>query len=262
MELILQMVGIGFSILFLVMCVLWVIELKTGNAAIVDAGWGNGFAVLAIVYFFMGDGSFDRRLFMAAMVVFWGLRLSAYLLVDRILAKKPEDGRYVEIRRRWKTNIHLKFFFFFQFQTVLVTVLSFPFLLMSLNPEPGLSWLEWTGFAVWATGLIGESIADRQLKRFKDDPANAGKVCQEGLWKYSRHPNYFFEWVVWIGYFLAALSSPYGWISILSPLAMLYILTQVTGIRMTEEQSIRSRGDAYREYQRTTSAFVPWFRSV
>jgi steroid 5-alpha reductase family enzyme len=104
-------------------------------------------------------------------------------------------------------------------------------------------------------------VADQQLKRFRQDPANKGKVCQTGLWNYSRHPNYFFEWLVWVAFFLAAAATPLGWLTVYCPALMLYFLFRVTGIPATEEQSIRTKGEAYREYQRTTSVFVPWKKS-
>src|SRR3972149_965597 len=262
MELILQMTLTALGILVVMMTTLWWIGIKIGNAAVVDVGWGGGVAMLVLVYFFLGDGLFDRRLLMAGMGVFWGVRLSAHLLVDRILAKKPEDGRYAEIRRKWKTGINLKMFLFYQFQALLIVVLSLPFLFMALNQDAGFTWMEWAGFAIWGIGVIGESVADAQLRRFKKDPANQGTVCQDGLWNYSRHPNYFFECVIWIGYCVAALPSPYGWASFNSALIMAYILTRVTGIPMTEEQAVRTKGDAYRAYQRTTSPFIPWFKRV
>ena len=118
------------------------------------------------------------------------------------------------------------------------------------------------GIALWLIGLLGESLADRQLARFRADPANKGKVCRTGLWNYSRHPNYFFEWLVWVGYAVFALGSPWGWLGLLAPALMLHFLRNVTGIPMTEELSLKSKGDAYREYQRTTSAFVPWFKQA
>ena len=107
--------------------------------------------------------------------------------------------------------------------------------------------------------LCGEALSDFQMQRFKADRANDGKVCEAGLWRYSRHPNYFFESLIWWGFFIAALSSPHGWVTIICPLLMLYLLFQVTGIPLTEEYAIKSKGELYRAYQRTTNAFVPWF---
>ena len=118
--------------------------------------------------------------------------------------------------------------------------------------------IEWAGAVVWAIGLIGEAAADAQLARFKANPANRGRTCRDGLWRYSRHPNYFFEWTIWVGFFIVALGSPFGWATLVAPSLMLYILLYVTGIPAAEAASLRSRGDEFREYQRTTSAFVPW----
>jgi steroid 5-alpha reductase family enzyme len=108
-------------------------------------------------------------------------------------------------------------------------------------------------------GMVGEAIADWQLEKFKKDPANKGKTCTAGLWNYSRHPNYFFEWLMWIGCATIALASPWGWLGLLSPALILYFLLGATGIPATEAQALRSRGDEYRAYQRSTNAFVPWF---
>jgi steroid 5-alpha reductase family enzyme len=112
---------------------------------------------------------------------------------------------------------------------------------------------------LWLLAMLGESAADAQLNRFRSDPANKGKTCRVGLWNYSRHPNYFCEWLVWVAYFIYALGSPGGWMAVYAPALMYLFLTKVTGIKATEEHAVRSRGEDYREYQRTTNAFFPWF---
>jgi steroid 5-alpha reductase family enzyme len=249
----------GFVALFVLMCFIWLWFRSIQNAAVVDVGWGNGFAIMAVTAFFLTSGWLDRKILVAALVVFWGERLTLHLLIDRVLGGKPEDGRYTQMREKWKTNLNAKFFGFFQFQTLLVVLLSAPFTLAMMNPDPAFSLFDIVGAILWLVGLIGESVSDAQLRAFKGRAENKGKTCRNGLWKYSRHPNYFFEWIIWVGYGVIALGAPYGWIGMISPIAILYILTQLTGIPLTEEQAIRSRGDDYREYQRTTSAFVPWF---
>jgi steroid 5-alpha reductase family enzyme len=130
-------------------------------------------------------------------------------------------------------------------------------LIACLNPEPRLHVLEVAGVAIWLTGLLGESVADGQLAAFKRNASNRGKVCDVGLWRYSRHPNYFFEWTIWIGYAVFALASPWGWLALAMPALMLHFLINVTGVKATEEQALRSKGELYREYQRRTSMFVP-----
>jgi steroid 5-alpha reductase family enzyme len=129
-----------------------------------------------------------------------------------------------------------------------------------MNPSPNISWLEWLGAGVWGIGLLGEALSDAQMQRFKSDPGNRGSVCQVGLWRYSRHPNYFFESVIWWGFWIFACGSAWGWVTFYAPAMILYFLLRVTGIPLTEKCAVENKGDAYREYQRTTSAFVPWFR--
>ena len=249
----------GLAVLVVMMTVLWLVFLRINNAAIVDVGWGMGYSLIALMSCLMTDGVTARKVLVTAMVVLWGSRLALHLLFDRVLSGKPEDGRYQDIRARWGGNLNAKFFLFFQVQSVLILLLSAPVFLAEGNPDRAISPLEWAGVAVWAAALIGETLADRQLKGFKSDPGNSGRTCRAGLWNYSRHPNYFFEWMIWVGYFLIALPAPAGWIAAVSPLLMLLILVRLTGIPLSEAQALRTRGDDYREYQRTTSAFVPWF---
>jgi steroid 5-alpha reductase family enzyme len=150
-------------------------------------------------------------------------------------------------------------FWFFEMQALLLAILSAPFLLICLNANPVVTPLELAGVVVFVIAVCGESLADRQLARFRADPSNRGKVCDAGLWRLSRHPNYFFEWLIWVSYFLMASATAYGWISIYCPALMLFFLLRVTGIPMTERLSLQSKGQAFADYQRRTSAFVPWF---
>jgi steroid 5-alpha reductase family enzyme len=255
---ILHLVLPGAALVILMMFVLWLIHLGIGNASIVDPGWALGLPLLAVTYAVLGSGYVWRRWLLAGMAAVWGLRLGSHLL--RRIVGKPEEGRYQELRRQWKNHLALKFFLFFEFQALLDLLLSLPFLLAALNPEHALLPLEFAGTAVWLVALAGEAVADAQLAAFKRDPSSHGQVCQRGLWNYSRHPNYFFEWLIWVAWALFALASPYGWIAIVCPLLMFYFLFRVTGIPATEAQALRSKGEAYRRYQQTTSAFVPWFR--
>lgn len=240
------------------MLVLWLVHLALRNAAIVDAGWAGGLALLGAIYGAAGDGWATRKTMVAAMALVWGLRLALYLLFTRVLGH-AEEGRYVQLRKEWAAHIPLKFFFFFEFQALLCVVLSAPFLLAVVNPAPELSPLEYAGAALWLVAICGEVAADVQLSRFKADPRNKGKTCRAGLWNLSRHPNYFFEWLIWMAFAVFALASPYGYVGLLSPALILFFLFKVTGIPATEAQALRSRGDDYRRYQETTSAFVPWF---
>jgi len=242
-----------------VMFILWLISLQTHNASIVDPGWTIGLLICALIYALAGHGYGVRKALLVFMTGVWACRLGLYLFFTRIW-QQPEEGRYQQLRKEWKSNSNFKFLLFFEFQALLDVVLSVPFLVAALNPPPELSFLEIAGLATWAVAMVGEAIADTQLNRFKKNPANKGKTCQVGLWNYSRHPNYFFEWLIWVAWFLFALGSPYGWVAVICPLLMLYFLFKVTGIPATEAQALRSRGEDYRRYQQTTSIFVPWFK--
>jgi steroid 5-alpha reductase family enzyme len=243
-----------------VMAGVWFVAMRIRNAGIVDVAWAGTFGVLAAIYALAGRGYGPRKILICSMMILWSLRLTAYLY-RRVAGMHPEeDGRYQQLREAWSKNLGARLFWFFQLQGLLNVLLSVPVLLACLNPELGLRWLEWVGAGIWVIAVAGESLADRQLERFKADPRNRGSVCQSGLWYYSRHPNYFFEWLVWLSYFVFALASPFGYFTLYCPLLMLFFLFRVTGIPLTEEQAVRSKGDAYREYQQTTSAFVPWLK--
>ena len=252
------LVLIGTAAVCGMMFVLWLIHIPMRNAAIVDAGWSFGLASLGVIYAMGGDGWQPRRILVATLALIWGLRLGLYLLFTRIIGH-AEEGRYVELRRKWGRNIKFKFLVFFEFQAILDVVLSGPFLFAAFGSSTEFSPLEIAGVIIWIIAILGELIADAQLTRFKKNPANKGKSCQVGLWHYSRHPNYFFEWLIWVGLALISTASPLGYLGWLSPALILYFVLGLTGIPATEAQALRSRGDEYRAYQRTTSAFIPWF---
>lgn len=236
----------------------WLISVRIRNYGLLDAAWSYGVAILAPFYALMGPGDPIRKWAMTATGVAWSLRLGTYIL-RRVISHHPvEDARYQTLRARWPGSA--MFLLFFELQAVLAVVFSLPFLLMAFNPEPGLKPVEVLGLLLALISLGGETLADSQMKAFKADSGNQGKVCQAGLWHYSRHPNYFFEFMIWTGFFLAALGSPWGWTTLVCPLLMLHFLLNVTGVKLSEEYSLKSKGEAYRDYQRTTSAFVPWFR--
>jgi steroid 5-alpha reductase family enzyme len=242
-----------------IFALLYLVARRMDNYGIVDIAWSYAFGALATLYALLGPGWPVRRALIAAMTVMWSARLGTHLFV-RVMGHHPvEDGRYRQLRQDWAANFPAKMFGFFQMQAASVVLLGAAFLLACLNPAPTLHPLELAGAALWLVAISGEALADAQLAAFKRDSAGQGRVCDAGLWRYSRHPNYFFEWLIWVAYFVFALASPWGGIAIVGPASILYLLLRVTGIPMTEKQSIRSRGDVYRRYQQTTSAFVPWF---
>ncbi len=231
---------------------------RIDNYSIVDVVWSYAFGILTAFYAVAGHGWLPRRLAICAMVVVWSVRLGTHLAV-RVRDHHPgEDGRYVTMRQDWGDQLPSRMFRFYQTQALSVVVLAMPFLLACVNPVEHFALVEVAGLILCVVGLVGESVADAQLARFKGNRANAGRVCDVGLWRVSRHPNYFFEWTIWVGFWLVACAAgPWGVATVASPAIILYLLLRVTGVPLSEAQSLRSRGDAYRRYQRTTSVFIP-----
>ena len=234
----------------------WLVSLKIRNYGLLDVAWSYGVAILAPLYAILGSGLPMRRWIGLALGAAWSLRLGTYILLRVIKHHPTEDVRYQTLRARWPGAG--MFLLFFQLQAVLVAVFAIPFLLLSFDSRPGFGILEILGWGLAVISLVGESLADSQLKSFKQNPANHGQVCAVGLWRYSRHPNYFFEALIQVAFCLMAWSAPYGWVTLLNPLLMLYFLLRVTGIPLTEEYALKSKGEAYRKYQRTTNALIPW----
>jgi steroid 5-alpha reductase family enzyme len=243
-----------------VMVAAWGIHLVRKNASWVDVGWAGTLGLLAVLYGALGGGYGPRRLIVAVVVGVWSLRLTLHLL-HRVLTE-PEDPRYAEMRARWGGNLHVKFFVLFLGQGVLDVLLALPFLFAAVDPRPVLHPALIAGALLAMVAMMGEATADAQLRAFKANPLSKGQVCRVGLWGWSRHPNYFFDWLVWCGFALLGIASPWGWLGLIGPVLMLYFLTRVTGIAATEAHALKSRGEAYARYQREVSAFVPWPPSV
>jgi steroid 5-alpha reductase family enzyme len=232
--------------------VLWLVAQRTKNAAIVDVGWAASFTLVVAVFAWRAP---IIPWPIAIVVVAWSLRLTLYL-VARGAATGPEEGRYVELRRKWSPHSGRRFFLFFQAQALLTGILSLAFVVPFLE-SPAYPAFVWVGVATSALGIAGEAIADWQLAAFKR--RGTGGVCDVGLWSWSRHPNYFFEWCVWIGYAGYGLAfAPWGLVALVPQAIIVGSILGVTGIPPTEEQAIRKRGDAYRAYQARVSKFIPW----
>jgi len=239
----------------LMMSLGWLWQRKRSNAGIVDVLWAAGLGCGAVLLALLGAGAPWPRLTLAILGGLWGMRLGAHLW--KRVHGEPEDGRYQSLRERWHGD-QFKFFLFFQFQAFLIVLFSLSFLAVACNPRGFGPWMP-VGIAIWLIGVIGESIADAQLARFRADPAHRGHTCRDGLWRYSRHPNYFFEWIHWFSYVCLAIGSPIAWLAWSGPVVMYVFLQWISGIPYTETQALRSRGDDYRAYQRSTSTLIPWF---
>ena len=235
--------------------VLWLISLIVRDASIVDPFWGSSFVLVAWVAWAVADDPGSRQTLLAVLVTIWGLRLTLYLAIRNL--GKGEDYRYQAMRRRWGTRFPLvSLATVFILQAVLMWIVSLPVQVSMANPgDPG--WLAWLGVAIWAFGLFFETVGDLQLARFKADPDNAGKVMDRGLWRYTRHPNYFGDFTVWWGLFLVAVTGfSMAW-TVIGPILMSVLLLRVSGVAMLE-RTIAKRRPGYEEYARTTNAFFPW----
>jgi len=251
-----QCMALLWSLAALVMTAGWLWQRKHRNAGIVDVLWTSGIGGGAILYAAVLDGAPLPRALLGILAGLWSLRLALHLA--RRVFGEPEDGRYRQLREHWHGH-QGKMFLMFQFQALLIVLFSFPFLAVARNPAAAPTLWTVAGIAVWVASIAGESIADRQLARFRADPAHRGRTCRAGLWRYSRHPNYFFEWLHWFTYVALAVGSPLAWLSLAGPIVMYVFLRWVSGIPFTEAQALRTRGEDYRRYQQSTPLLFPWF---
>lgn len=239
------------------MILLWWVSLVVKNSSIVDIFWGPGFVLIAwLVFTVTSQGYLPRRQLIVTLVTIWGLRLALHIGIRNW--GKPEDFRYAKWREEngpswWWVS----FFKVFLLQGFLMWIISAPLIAAQTSGFPAiLTPLDYIGASLWTFGLLFETIGDLQLTRFKADPSNKGKLLTTGLWKYTRHPNYFGEAVLWWGYYLIALVSG-SWWTIFSPVLMTFLLLKVSGVAMLE-RTMKSK-PGYEAYMRRTNAFVPWF---
>jgi steroid 5-alpha reductase family enzyme len=236
----------------------WLLAARWNFYSLVDIAWAYGIGLIALIYGSIGEGEASRRGLLSTLAALWSLRLGTHLLI-RLKAEFPnEDRRYAKLKTAWGPSAKRNFFWVFQSQAASQPILCIP-LALAAESASSLSALDFLAVFICLIGLLGEAASDAQLKRFKADPQNSGHVCNAGIWRYSRHPNYFFEWIIWCGFACLGLSGPWGWISSFSPILMFFLLNFVTGVPPAEAQSLLSKGDLYRQYQRQTSRFFPWF---
>ncbi len=233
---------------------LWGLSLRLRNSSIIDIFWGLGFAIVAWMSLLLSGDWLPKSMLLTLMVSVWGLRLSSYLAWRNV--GKPEDYRYAAMRKKHGPKFPIvSLFTVFGLQGLLTMVISLP-LQLGINAPEDLSVIAYVGIGVWLVGLTFESVGDYQMARFKSDEANQGKVMNQGLWRYTRHPNYFGDFLVWWGFFLVAAESDSWWWTIIGPLLMTFLLVRVSGVALLES-SLRQRIDGYDQYVNNTSAFLP-----
>jgi len=225
------------------------------NNSIVDMGWGAGFVVVAFVTLLSQGAYAERNLLITLLITIWGGRLTYYIV--RRNWGKPEDFRYAKWRKEWGSWLVPRAFLqVFMLQGLLMLIIGYPIIVVNSSPQPGLNFIDYLGLFIWITGFFFESVGDKQLAEFKKDPANKGHVIQSGLWKYTRHPNYFGEATMWWGIFLLTISVPLGWSAVISPLTITLMLLYVSGVPMLEKKY--KDNPEFQEYARRTNKFFPW----
>ena len=237
---------------------LWILHLRIRNASLADVGFCLAFGLIVLACGVFSSGEPFRRALISGMGLLYAVRLGSYLFRSRVW-NKFEDARYQAIRRmlgRWESG---GIFVYFQLQGPACLFFAGLLCWVMNHPTGGIRWWDSLGVVIFLVAVIGEALADHQLESFRHDPLNNGKTLQSGLWRYSRHPNYFFESLHWWAYVPLAIGLPWSWLTLIWPFLMMSSLLWITGVPWAEAQALASRGDSYREYQRTTSRFFPWF---
>jgi len=248
--------------LALVMTAAWLVQRKTGQGGWADAFWSLGLGAAGVVVaLFPIEGATPsaRQMLAACLIGAWGLRLGLHIAARA--RSSDEDPRYARLRQDWGAQFQSRMFGFLMLQAGAAAFLALSVLVAARNPAPGLTFQDAAASLVFIGALFGEAIADRQLARFKADPANHGQVCDTGLWAWSRHPNYFFEWLGWCAWpiFAIELSGgwPWGWLALSGPAYIYWLLTRVSGVPLLEAHMQRSRPKAFAAYAERTSVFFP-----
>lgn len=247
--------GLAFTGLLTALTAVWLIQLRSRNAALVDAVWALATGAVGVAYAAVGPAPASCRALLALMAGLWGLRLGLHLLWR--MRGRVEDARYAALRRQWGAAAGPRMLGLFWLQAVIALGLSIGFLGAAFRSGAPPLAAEISAVGIWLLALLGEALADAQLERFRQDPAQQGRVCRRGLWRYSRHPNYFFECLHWLAYVGLAWGSAWQWAACISPLLMAFLLLRLSGIPLVEAQAVVARPE-YAEYLRTTSALIPW----
>ena len=237
---------------------LWFLHLRFENASLADVGFCGGFFILVLACGLMSDGDLTRRMVVMGMGSLYAIRLGGHVLIHRVW-RQVEDARYRKFRQLLGRGEQVGIFLYFQLQVPASVFFAGLLCWIMSHPHVGLRWWDGVGVAIFLLAVSGEALADYQLEVFRSKAMNRGKTLRTGLWRYSRHPNYFFESVHWWAYFPMAVGLPWWGVAGIWPIVMMISLLGITGIPWAEAQALASRGDDYRNYQLSTSRFIPWF---
>jgi steroid 5-alpha reductase family enzyme len=241
---------------FAFMTIAFIISVLRKRNDSADTAWGLGFILVALITLITNGHFYEKQLLVTSLVVIWGLRLALHIYLRN--RGRKEDHRYEDLKKKWKGNFYLQSYFsVFLSQGFLLLLISIPVIFINSNAGSGFVWLDWLGVLVWLKGFFFESVGDYQLSQFLKKPENHGHVMQSGLWKYTRHPNYFGEVLQWWGIFLIALTIPNGIWTIIGPLVITIFITKVSGIPLLEKKYAGRH--EWEEYKKRTSVFIPWF---
>lgn len=235
----------------------YLIARKVKLMAIVDTIWTAGLGISALVYHTVLGLESIRSWAVLLVIFLWSFRLSFHLYRDRVFSGH-DDPRYKALAEHWGARSARNFYFLFLAQIIFIALFLFPVSIAMQNPQPLWAWTDTLAVLIGISAMLGEWIADRQLANFRANPKNKGGVCKERLWRYSRHPNYFFEWLHWFAYLAFSMGSSLVGFALVGPIAMFIFLRFLTGVPYAEMSSLKSRGEAYRQYQSSTNAFFPW----
>ena len=246
---------------FLVICFMtlaYALAYKNDDLSIIDIAWPLGFLAITYYTFFTFSSFHARQIEVTVLITLWAVRLACHLYQRK--RGKPEDPRYTAFRKKWPDYFYLRAYIqIFLVQGFCILIIAYPIILINISKAPGFRWLDSIGLAIWMIGFYFEAVGDYQLQRFLTITTNKGRIFTQGLWAYTRHPNYFGECVMWWGIFVIALSVPYGWTTIISPLFITYLVRFVSGIPLIEKQ-LESHPE-FIVYKEKTSIFIPWLKS-
>ena len=253
--------------LALIMSAAWAVQLRTGQSGWIDSIWSFAVGIVgaaaALVPVSTGDWPTSRQILVATIAFVWSARLGVHIM--RRTLRGGEDPRYQALRDKWGTDFAFQLFIFLQVQAAAALVLVISILAAARNTAQ-LGWQDVLGIAIFSIAVFGETLADAQLERFRALPGPKAAVCEVGLWRYSRHPNYFFEWLAWLAYPVIAIGFPlfnfFGLFALAGPIFMYWLLVHVSGIPPLEAHILRTRGSVFAAYQQRVSAFFPGRRNV